>query len=319
MSAQETQAPATQFKSVEEYVNKLAQSSPQEAVQIALAERGRAANELQRLRTEQQAAALLEFDDQGRIVKANLAGLFKLAGAYSAAGEITPVAYRGNQSACFVACQMAFRLRVDAMAYMQNSYIVHGKPGMEAKFQIAMLNTSGKIKGRVRYRDERDPKTGKIVASTAYCFDAETGEEVCARVDAEMVKAEGWGKNQKWQTLPDLMYHYRAGSFLIRQYYPEVTLGMPTIEELSDLDAVDGRVDGKGVEKASIDSLSEKLGVAPNASIPNPEIVVVVKAEDKLKPDVDKAANDAANNAGAGDEPDMNEWASDPKKDAARK
>ncbi len=312
MSNQTSQAPAPTFKSVEEYVNKLAQSSPQEAVQIALAERGRAANELQRARTEQQAMAELEFDDQGRIVKANLAGLFKLAGAYATAGEITPVAYRGNQSACFVACQMAFRLKVDAMAYMQNSYIVHGKPGMEAKFQIAMLNTSGKIKGRVRYRDERDPKTGKIIASTAYCFDAETGEEVCARVDSEMVKAEGWSKNTKWNTLPDLMFHYRAGSFLIRQYYPEVTLGMPTVEELRDLDAVDGVV----VEKASIDALTEKLGVAPNSSISNPEIVVVVKTDEKLKTDVDKAAQDAGNGNESGD---MSEWANDPKNDAARK
>lgn len=314
MSTQQAQqVPAAQFKSVEEYVNKLAQSSPQEAVQIALAERGRAANELQRARTEQQAMAELEFDDQGRIVKANLAGLFKLAGAYASAGEITPIAYRGNQSACFVACQMAFRLRVDAMAYMQNSYIVHGKPGMEAKFQIAMLNTSGKIKGRVRYKDEFDEKTGKIIASTAYCFDADTGEEVSARVDAEMVRAEGWGKNAKWTTLAPLMYHYRAGSFLIRQYYPEVTLGMPTVEELHDLDAVDGR----GVERASIDSLSEKLGVSPNASIPNPEIVVVVKTDDKTEAEVDKSAQDAGNTQA---EADMADWSKDdPKKDAARK
>lgn len=221
---------------VTEYVNRIANASPQEAVQIALAESERQTALAEQERVQYKALAEVEFDDCGRIARANMAGLYRMAQAY-AGSQIIPDHYRGKPNDCFIACQMALNLKVPPLAYMQNSYIVHGKPGLESKLGTALLNTSGKIVGRVRYREDRDAKSNKMLACTAFCKDAETGDEVSATVTWAMVEAEGWNKKagSKWLTMPELMFHYRSAAFLIRTYYPEVTMGMHTVDELEDI------------------------------------------------------------------------------------
>jgi hypothetical protein len=220
---------------IADYCNKIAAANPSEAVQIALAEAERAKAVAEQAQAEYRAMAEVEFDAKGRIVKANLAGLYRLAQAYSGS-QIVPEQYRGKPSDCFIACQMAFRLGVDPLAYMQASYIVHGKPGIEAKLAVAMLNTSGRIKGRISYKLEGTIKD-KTRACTASAIDAETGEVVSATVDWAMVEAEGWASKSgsKWKTMPDVMFHYRSAVFLIRLYYPEVLMGMQTRDELEDM------------------------------------------------------------------------------------
>lgn len=56
-------------------------------------------------------------------------------------------------------------------------------------------------------------------------------------VSITMAKAEGWyNKNgSKWKTLPELMLSYRAQSFFISQYFPEVKFGLKTTDELMDM------------------------------------------------------------------------------------
>ncbi len=218
---------------VGEYVRKLSQHSPSEALDIALAEadKYRAKAELQN--AEYRAMAEVEFAPDGSIGRANMAGLYRLAAGY-ARSAIVPEHYRGKPDDCFIACQMSMRLGVDPLAYMQNSYVVNGKPGIEAKLSIALLNQSGKIKGRITYTDEGDGDARKCTASAV---DADTGEVVSATVTMKMVKAEGWyaKKGSKWQTMPDIMFHYRSATFLVRQFFPEVTMGMPTVQELHDV------------------------------------------------------------------------------------
>lgn len=217
-----------------EYTQRILSANPSEALQIALSEAEREKQLALKAQAEYRALSEVDFDSSGRIVKANLAGLWRLSMLYSKSA-IVPAHYQGKPEDCFIACQMAFRMRIDPFAYMQASYVVHGKPGIEAKLAVAMINTSGKIKGRIRFRDTRDAK-GVMTACTAFAIDAETGDEVSATVTWEMVVAEGWaGKaGSKWKTIPELMFHYRSASFLIRQYYPEVTMGMATTDELFD-------------------------------------------------------------------------------------
>jgi hypothetical protein len=44
--------------------------------------------------------------------------------------------------------------------------------------------------------------------------------------------AEGWTKNNKYKTLPELMLRYRAATLLIRTHVPEVLNGMHMVEEI---------------------------------------------------------------------------------------
>src|SRR3569832_1653217 len=127
----------SQALTVAEYVERIAESHPAEAVKIALAEVERNRAIAARVQTEQRALSEVDFDNAGRIVRANMAGLWRLAQAYAGSGTV-PEHYRDKPNDCFIACQMSLRLKVDPLAYMQISYIVHGKPGIETKLAVAL-------------------------------------------------------------------------------------------------------------------------------------------------------------------------------------
>ncbi|MGH7757399.1 MAG: hypothetical protein ACREM8_14100, partial [Vulcanimicrobiaceae bacterium] len=148
--------------------------------------------------------------------------------------DLVPEVFQGKPANCAVALQMAFRMRVDPMMLMQNMYIVYGRPGIEAKLAIALMNSRGPFEGQVQWREEGE---GNTRSWTAYATHRGTGERCEATVTWSMVKAEGWldKKGSKWQTIPGLMGRYRSAMFLGRLYCPEVLLGLPTDDELRDV------------------------------------------------------------------------------------
>ena len=79
-----------------------------------------------------------------------------------------------------------------------------------------------------------------------------------------LAQAEGWTRNRKYQTLPDLMLRYRAAAFFISMYLPDATMGFRTVEEVEDIVAAEA----PGVEEA-IENLPPELGG------PQPEAVAV--------------------------------------------
>lgn len=153
-----------------------------------------------------------------------------------ASSQLVPEAFQDKPADCLIATQMAIRLGVDPFMFMQNTYVYKGKPGMEGKLAIALINSSGLFRGPLRYDLGG---TGDARGCTAWAVDKDTGERIEGpRVTIATAKAEGWyGQNKKWQTIPDLMLQYRAGSWFGRLICPERLMGMQTIEELHDTGA----------------------------------------------------------------------------------
>lgn len=151
--------------------------------------------------------------------------------------QMIPDQYRNNLPDCFIALASANRLNVDVFAFMQSSYVVHGRPGIEAKLVIALVNTRGPFDGPIQWKMEGVDNDRKC---TAYARHAKTKELCEFTLTWEMVVAEGWNKKKgsmesKWTTLPDLMFRYRSATFLARLYCPEVIQGITTVEELTDI------------------------------------------------------------------------------------
>lgn len=201
------------------------------------------------------------------IEDANYASLWRMAQMY-ASSSMVPDHFKGKPSDCFVACELSIRLKCNVFMLMQAMYIVHGKPGMEAKMQIALANNSGKFKGPIRWR----PPTGTIQGGDrrwcAYAVDRETGEEIEQELTWSEVIAEGWhSKNQsKWKTIPELMAKYRTASWLIRTYCPEVVMGLPTVDEIRDHA---DRPETDEIQQVDIDAIEKMLTDAPQQAANN--------------------------------------------------
>ncbi len=150
-----------------------------------------------------------------------------------AASTFVPETFRGNQNLgnILIAMNVSRQLDVDVLYLMRHLYVIYGKPAFESKFQIAMVNRSGNLKGRLQF-EETDGRT------RAYGIDANTGERLNGLwVDVDMAKREGWyeKRGSKWQTMPDLMKRYRAASFFINTYMPEVTAGIQSSYDVIDM------------------------------------------------------------------------------------
>ena len=55
----------------------------------------------------------------------------------------------------------------------------------------------------------------------------------------KMARQEGWTKNSKYQSMPELMLRNRAATFFGRQYIPDLLLGVQTSEEVVDIQPID--------------------------------------------------------------------------------
>jgi hypothetical protein len=147
--------------------------------------------------------------------------------------KLIPEAFRGNLPDCVIILELAQRLGASPLAIMQNTYVVHGKPGFSAQFVIAMINSCGRY-SPLRFKVDGD---GDEKTCIAWAYELRTGEILEGPpVSIKTAKAEGWyGKNgSKWQTMPELMLRYRAATFFGRMYAPELMMGMRTVEELRE-------------------------------------------------------------------------------------
>lgn len=204
--------------------------------------------------------------------------------ALLAASKLVPDHFKNDVPSCFIALELAARMKMDPIMLMQRTYVVHGKPGFEAQFVIALINSSGRFRDPLSWE-----MTGTGPNRKAVCFTyRHDGRRVECEVTMEIAKAEGWidKKDSKWKTIPDLMLQYRSASWFGRLHCPEVMMGMATVDELEDV----------GPSR-----LSE---AHPTMRVIDPEAEVASKKTDavasRLKAKIDKNAHVAAED-GAGE------------------
>jgi len=146
--------------------------------------------------------------------------------------DIIPSQYRGKPANVFIAVQSAFRMNLDPMLIMQNTFIMNGEPKMKSTFAISLANQSGLFDSGIRYRVEGE---GNELRVTAYTNVKKNNGEISFTIGMKEAIAENWIKNPKYRTLPELMLRYRAATLLIRTHAPEVLNGMQMVEEYEDI------------------------------------------------------------------------------------
>ena len=161
---------------------------------------------------------------------------------------MVPDHFRNNVGNCMIGLNFAGRVGLDPFMVLQKMYIIKGRPGIESQLMIALINKSGRF-SPLKFRLSGE---GKQRQCACYATEIKSGETCEQTVTWAMVDAEGWNKKpgSKWNTMPDLMFQYRAAAFFGRLFCPEVLLGMMTKEELYDIDTP---------PPATISNLSDKL------------------------------------------------------------
>lgn len=218
--------------------------------------------------------------------------------------EFVPEAYRGKLGNCVIAVEIACRLNILPLTVMQNLCIVKGNPTWKSKFLIGCVNTCGRYT-TLDYRYSIDGKVGKVSYKTwqkgadgknhevqklfdrpdmdnlvcvAVATERATGRElVSPAVSLRMAVSEGWYSKDgsKWPTMTELMLRYRAASYWVSTFAPEMAMGFRTAEEQLDIvdtdytDITDTQPAARR-HPASADTAKERLRNRQTANTPEP-------------------------------------------------
>ena len=213
-----------------------------------------------------------------------------------AESDFVPAAYKGKVGNCVIAVEMAARLGVLPLTVMQNLCIVNGNPTWKAKFLIGCVNSCGRYTtlnyrisidgtvGEIKYKTWGKDKSGKNhevqktfdrpqldnLVCVAYATEKATGKElVSTPVSIRMAIEEGWymKSGSKWPTMPEQMLRYRAASFWVSAYAPEMAMGLRTEEEQRDI----------------VDVEYEDVSEQSPAPKPRPTSTAIEEAKEKLR------------------------------------
>lgn len=171
---------------------------------------------------KQISASMREFSD-----------MWKIATQYSKS-DLVPENYKGKPQNVIIALGMAQKTGFDVYTIMNNLNIVKGKASWSGSFCRTLIEATGlyrdldlievgeKGKDDWGYYAQAVRKTdGKIVKG--------------ATVTIGMANAEGWLKNPKWKSMPELMLQYRCMAFFARVYASSAINGIQTSEEVEDI------------------------------------------------------------------------------------
>ena len=177
---------------------------------------------------------------------------------------------------CMIAIDIATRIGASPLMVMQNLAIIYGRPSWSSKFLIATVNTCGRFEplkfrftekgnigkhnyteyvknwvsttnGKGYYKKEAVTKQldgTKIQNIECVAYTTARGSKELLEsspVSIQLAIDEGWytKAGSKWRTMPRQMLMYRAASFWTSAYAPELSMGMHTIEEVQDAEAVE--------------------------------------------------------------------------------
>lgn len=197
------------------------------------------------------AQAITETADLNYLMKAAAFEHLQRVANMFAESSIVPERFRGNMADCAIVLAMAWRHKADPMMFFNGVYVVHGRPGMEAKLAIALVNSQRVFEGPIQFKFEGSAMERKC---TAFATHRTSGQLCEASVSMDMAKQEGWTKNTKWASMPDVMLRYRAAIFLIRFYCPEAMFGMQTSDELAEINATAVNVEVLNEQKKKIEA-----------------------------------------------------------------
>ena len=148
--------------------------------------------------------------------------------------QLVPSQYQGQNGLpnCLVALEMSKRMNLSPLVVMQNLNVIHGRPTWSAQFITSNIMGCGRFKNFdyiVQGKDESlvvqcqatRVEDNKLIKGTA--------------VSMRIAKQEGWTKNSKYSSMPELMLKNRAATFFGRQYIPDLLLGVQTSEEVINI------------------------------------------------------------------------------------
>lgn len=177
--------------------------------------------------------AAVDFASNGQLFQPkNGRELMDMANMMSTAGFMVKDIYRKNPGACMglIAVCAPYGMNPIQVSWKTYQTKADGPIAYEAQVMVAMVNSSGAVRGSMRYRYEGEGQDRVCIASATLVGDTEAVEVKSPRL------ADITPKNSPlWKADPDQQLAYYTGRNWARRYKPEMLLGVYDVDELDGI------------------------------------------------------------------------------------
>lgn len=146
-----------------------------------------------------------------------------------AAGLAVPPHLRGKPADCLAVLMQSARWGLDPFAVASKSYFVNDRMAYEAQLVIAVLNTSGVLKGRLDVDWEQTDID--LICTVSGTLKSDPRPKTVSQ-ELSKVKVKN---SPLWQSSPRQQIGYYTSRMWARLFAPEVLLGVYTIDEIQEM------------------------------------------------------------------------------------
>lgn len=177
-------------------------------------------------------ATALQIGAGGAINFGNMSEIMEFAKMMSLSDVAVPKHLRGNPGACLAVLMQASEWQMSPYSVANKSYSVNDRMAYESQLVAAVILRRAPIKGRIRYDYEGEGAKRVCVCS---CTTLD-GDEVTHRSPAfEAITPKN---SPLWKSDPDQQLGYHTARAMCRRHFPDVLLGVYTMDELQDTPAM---------------------------------------------------------------------------------
>lgn len=182
----------------------------------------------------------LSSSEQGSLaVPMNMRDVIDFGKIMAQAGPAIPAAFNNNPGMCIAVIMQAYRWQMDPFAVINKAYIVKTKSGelrlaYEAQLVSAVLNTRAPLESRphIAFEGKGDGMTATITATIR-------GEREPRTLTTPPLKSCK-KHSPLWETDPEQQLSYYGLRAFARRHFPEVLLGVYTVDEMEPIDLEQG-------------------------------------------------------------------------------
>ncbi len=163
-----------------------------------------------------------------------------------AQSDIIPRAYFRKPANVVVAALTGRRFGWDVLTSMRNGHVIEGTWGMKPEAMLGLVRAAGhSVKGNLG--DDRATVTGRRAdtgdeITVIFTFDDAVIAKLCSIKDGKPHSRSSSGKPLPWEQYPVTMCWWRAVAMVCRFLFSDITLGVPSTEELGAMVSADGEV-----------------------------------------------------------------------------
>lgn len=202
----------------------------------------------------------------GAMQLGNMGEIMEFAKLMSCSGVAVPKHLRENPGACLAVVIQASEWQMSPYSVANKSYSVNDRLAYEAQLVAAVILRRAPIKGRIKYAYEGDGEK-RVCTVTVTCTDGEVVEHRSPMFGNITPK-----NSPLWKADADQQLGYHTVRSMCRRHFPDVLLGVYTMDELQDTPQAPRTATGRVVSdnpiprvetRTTFDDLQEPAAIAP--------------------------------------------------------